>query len=221
MRGETFFGGTEGSVVVFDPAEINARQDGFIFIQAKAPAGGACGASLGGAGARVGARFNWSPGDKFEVVIGGVGQDCTVGTGGHASGAGGSGAIFVRRVNGATTERLMVVGGGGGAARLSNGGRGGFDNGTPGEDTIDLFGLPCFGGPGGTTTESAWFGWGSTPPVFANDATPWAKWIDRGPWGPGNKHSELHRLRRRRWIVQRIRLEPVDCPRARRQSVGR
>lgn len=128
-------------------------------------------------GARVVASTPVTPGDTFDIYVGGHGDRSApfgVGAGGWPDGGdtglsgdqsasfgavGGPGSSDVRTTGGGTADRLVVAGaGGGGGRRLGNGGFGGAGGYPDGTDA--LIGSGNFGGEGATASAG---GAGGTP----------------------------------------------------------
>ncbi|MEA2171785.1 MAG: hypothetical protein QOF76_5085, partial [Solirubrobacteraceae bacterium] len=135
-----------------------------------------------GKGGRATATYNVVPGQKFQVTVGGVGQDYSVsnvgggfnggGTGGNGSPGGGGMSDVRKNDNGCAavfppacgTGSIIIVGGGGGGGGGSNGatatlpgGTGGDPNGGNGTGALPISG----GGGGGATQVSGGAGGGA------------------------------------------------------------
>ncbi|CAM9648171.1 unnamed protein product, partial [Ectocarpus fasciculatus] len=123
--------------------------------------GGNSGSAVGGKGAQISAMFSVSPGDVFDIYIGGMAGYNYGGPGPTNSGANGvpgGGATDFRPAGGAVASRLLVAGGGGGAASefcTANGGAGGCYVGGSGDacftDANGGGGLQSAGGVRGET----------------------------------------------------------------------
>jgi hypothetical protein len=108
-----------------------------ITISAKAGQGGYTdfsGGKTGGLGAHITGTFTVAPGQVIKVLVGGMGEKLTPGSGGNYLSAGGGGGTFVwDSIN--NTNPLIVAGGGGGANSCS------YTNGDPGLATLGGTGL--------------------------------------------------------------------------------
>ncbi len=135
-------------------------------VDARAAAGGTGGSNVvnrGGAGAQVQATLSVSPGQVFQIQVGGAGG-YTIGStiaggyngGGQATGGGsGGGATDLRSSGGTLNDRLLVAAGGGGGGFNFNGSQGGGGgapngaNGTLGTNGTGTGATQTSGGNGG------------------------------------------------------------------------
>ncbi|MBL7920089.1 MAG: gliding motility-associated C-terminal domain-containing protein [Bacteroidia bacterium] len=137
---------------------------------------GAKGGGNGGLGAAIQATYAVTPGQVFQIMVGGVGTQGAAsggfnggGTGQASTGAaayssyGGGGASDVRIAPFALANRILVAGGGGGAGGGSNSVCGGAANCNNGAAGCNTFGA---GGGGGTQVAGGIGGapWAGTPP---------------------------------------------------------
>jgi hypothetical protein len=147
-----------------------------------AAGGGSSPGTHGGTGAFVDGALEVTPGDTYEIYVGGTGDDRSTidpeshaggfngggdggAMGGNGTGPGGGGATDVRYDGSALADRIMVAAGGGGSASSAGGSATGVSGGDAGDYGYVLGGggaTPDAGGAGA-------FGWGPIADLGSGD----------------------------------------------------
>lgn len=141
--------------------------EGPITITARGAAGESGSSAGSGAGGQIIASFpSVTPGESFDIYVGGTGSFPNGGAAGQTQGAGirgryGGGSSHVVPDGGALADALLVAAGGGGASVDNGGGAGGFFVGVDGVTGSAAGGggaTQFAGGAGGTSSNPDWYG---------------------------------------------------------------